>query len=233
MNAKQEQIFDPLTHTSLKDGVLRLLRNAILSGDLKPGQRLMQTALAEQFGVSRGPVREALAALEAEALVISSPNRSPRVANIKAEDFEELVEVRWLLETFAIKKALNKIREEDLEFLDDLVAKMNAALIREDEVDFVDADVRFHEKIVLMAGNDKLHQLWLQLKGHIRLLITLMIEIGLNPENMNLLHGEVVKALRRGDRQYALDTVNAHNRDASREIMSMIKSLSEKVSKDE
>ena len=93
----------------LRDVVFNTLRQAILKGELKPGERLMEIALAEKLGVSRTPIREAMRKLELEGLVVMIPRRGAQVANITEKDLNDVLEVRIALENVAIEKALSLI----------------------------------------------------------------------------------------------------------------------------
>lgn len=99
----------------LRDVVFNTLRQAILKGDLKPGERLLEIALAERLGVSRTPVREAMRKLEQEGLVVMIPRRGAQVASITEKDLNDVLEVRIALENVAIEKACKLITEDELE----------------------------------------------------------------------------------------------------------------------
>ena len=96
----------------LRDVVFQTLRNAILKGELKPGERLMEIQLAQKLGVSRTPVREALRKLELEGLVIMIPRRGAIVADITVQDLNDVLEVRQALEELAVRKACDCATEE-------------------------------------------------------------------------------------------------------------------------
>ena len=99
----------------LRDVVFNTLRKAILKGELKPGERLMEIALAEKLGVSRTPVREAMRKLELEGLVVMIPRRGAQVANITEKDLNDVLEVRMALENLSIENACARMTEEQLE----------------------------------------------------------------------------------------------------------------------
>ena len=99
----------------LREVVFNTLRQAILKGELKPGERLMEIALAERLGVSRTPIREAMRKLELEGLVVMIPRRGAQVANITEKDLNDVLEVRIVLENMAIEKACARMTEEDIE----------------------------------------------------------------------------------------------------------------------
>ena len=98
----------------LRDVVFNTLRQAILKGELKPGERLMEIALAEKLGVSRTPIREAMRKLELEGLVVMIPRRGAQVANITEKDLNDVLEVRIALENVAIEKACTRMSEGDM-----------------------------------------------------------------------------------------------------------------------
>lgn len=110
-----------------QDLVLSSLREAILTAALPPGTRLRQEKLAELFGTSRIPVREALRALEYEGLVESFPRRGFTVTELDADDIEDVYDLRILLESHAVRSAVPLITDEDLQVLEEMYAKMVAA----------------------------------------------------------------------------------------------------------
>ena len=101
----------------LRDVVFKTLRQAILKGELEPGERLMEMQLAEQLGVSRTPIREAIRKLELEGLVLMIPRRGAEVAKISEKNLRDVLEVRRSLEELAIDLACQRIQEEELETL--------------------------------------------------------------------------------------------------------------------
>ena len=101
----------------LRDVVFNTLREAILRGDLEPGERLMEIALANRLGVSRTPIREAIRKLELEGLVVMIPRRGAQVASITKKDLQDVLEVRSSLEVLATELACERITPEQLDSL--------------------------------------------------------------------------------------------------------------------
>lgn len=101
----------------LRDVVFYTLRQAILKGELDPGERLMEMQLAEQLGVSRTPIREAIRKLELEGLVVMIPRRGAIVAKITEKDLRDVLEVRSSLERLSTELACDRIKEETIEEL--------------------------------------------------------------------------------------------------------------------
>lgn len=201
---------EPVRASSLRDGVVNSLRKAIVAGVFEPGEPLREVALAKELGVSRGPVREALIALSREGLVRSRRNRSATVIPFSGDSIDEVVELRWLLESHVVRKLVGNLKEPDFAILENLVAEIGRALEDNDPQRAVEADMCFHEEIVRLAGNSWLHQVWVQLATHIRLSMSLGIEIEFSYEGMVGSHMDILEALRRNDMERVLLLIDRH-----------------------
>ena len=102
----------------LRDVVFNTLREAILKGDLKPGERLMELQLAAKLGVSRTPIREAIRKLELEGLVLMIPRKGAEVAKISEKSLRDVLEVRRSLEELAIELACQRMTDEEIDQLE-------------------------------------------------------------------------------------------------------------------
>ena len=140
----------------LRDVVFNTLRQAILKGELKPGERLMEIQLANRLGVSRTPVREAIRKLELEGLVLMIPRKGAIVAEITIKDLEDVLEVRGVLEILAVQNACQNITETQLQELKNAGNEFKRALMEEDLVESVQADIKFHEIIYGATNNHRL-----------------------------------------------------------------------------
>jgi len=140
----------------LREVVFNNLRDAILKGTLKPGERLLENQLADKLGVSRTPVREALRMLEQENLVILIPRKGAQVLNISADDIKNIMEIRSSLEVLAMKYACKNMSEEKIAELKKYNAEVEDAFEREDYQAVADSDVNFHNIITEAANNDML-----------------------------------------------------------------------------
>lgn len=143
----------------LRDVVFNTLRQAILRGELEPGERLMEIQLAQKLGVSRTPIREAIRKLELEGLVIMVPRKGAEVAHITEKDMRDVLEVRSTLEEFAVSLACKNITQEAIEALKASNKLFESAIISKDVVKIVDADVHFHDIIYGMTNNPRLIQI--------------------------------------------------------------------------
>ncbi|WZL73553.1 GntR family transcriptional regulator [Clostridiaceae bacterium 35-E11] len=143
----------------LRDVVFEHLRNAILTGDLKPGERLMEVQLAEQLGVSRTPVREAIRKLELEGLLVMVARKGAYVADVSIKDILDVLEVRSVLEGLAASLAAERMTEEELEELE-LISYHFKKYIESGNVEgMIEKDREFHDRIFRSTRNPKLMQI--------------------------------------------------------------------------
>ena len=143
----------------LRDVVFNTLRQAILRGELKPGERLMEIQLANKLGVSRTPIREAIRKLELEGLVLMIPRKGAEVAEITEKNMLDVLEVRRALEELAVKLACERITEEEIQELKDAADAFQKILSEKDITKIAEADEAFHDVIFKSTGNDRLIQL--------------------------------------------------------------------------
>lgn len=143
----------------LRDVVFKTLREDILKGKLKPKQRLMELQLANELGVSRTPIREAMRMLELEGLVVMIPRKGAIVAEITKKDLEDVLEVRCALEELAVALACAKITKLQIEELKQKVIEFQHAMEDNDITSLAEKDVAFHDIIFAATNNPRLIQL--------------------------------------------------------------------------
>lgn len=140
----------------LRDVVFNTLREAILKGDLKPGERLMELQLAAQLGVSRTPIREAIRMLEQEGLAVTVPRKGAEVAKMTLKGMEDVLEIREALDILACQLACVRITEEQLALLEEKKKAFEASLKSGNVREIAETDVAFHDVIYDATGNPKL-----------------------------------------------------------------------------
>ena len=143
----------------LRDVVFNTLRQAILTGELKPGERLMEIHLANRLGVSRTPIREAIRKLELEGLVTMIPRRGAEVAQITEKSMKDVLEVRRTLDALSAELACERISAEEEEALKKACLNFEAAVKTKDTKAIAKADVAIHDIIAAATGNQRLIQL--------------------------------------------------------------------------
>ena len=137
----------------LRDVVFKTLRQAILTGELQPGERLMEITLANKLGVSRTPVREAIHKLEQEGLVIMMPRRGAQVEQITEKDLVEVLEVRLGLEEMAVRFACERMTDEQFNAICAAAAEFDAAIDKNDLTALAQADENIHSLIYKATDN--------------------------------------------------------------------------------
>ncbi len=201
----------PIGLQSLRHHVLQTLREAIITGQFQPGDRLVEEELCQQLGVSRGPVREALRQLEQEGLVVSFPYRATEVIGVtEAEIREVLMPLRLTLERFAFRHALPQIDADDFATLTQLVASMRDAAAAGDLARIVAADLHFHELVLERAQQMHCLQIWRTISPRVR---AYFFRCGPRHSHLNAIveeHEALLTAMRSGDIEQVLQTLEPH-----------------------
>lgn len=151
-----------INRQTFRQEIREYLENAIQSGVLKAGDRILETFWAKQFGVSQAPVREAIRDLEAIGLVETKPYCGSTVRQLTEKDIIDSFSVRSCLEELAVRSSIGHLTDTDLAALHQEVDGMTEAADKNDLQDFVTHDTLFHELIVSHANNDILMRLWRQ-----------------------------------------------------------------------
>jgi DNA-binding GntR family transcriptional regulator len=136
-----------------------LIRAAIVDGRLKPGQRLKEEELAQELGISRTPVREALLILQSEGLVDSMPNRGATVRAYAIDDLDEMYQLRAVLEGYAARRAAVRVSEEEIERLRGSCERFDRLRLEDDLLDLVKENIVFHDTILAAAASERLAKL--------------------------------------------------------------------------
>lgn len=154
-------------YSPIREEVFTMLRQAILTGKLQPGDRLVERELAEQLGVSRTPVREALRKLELENLVTHIPRKGVVVSEISKKDVIEIFDIRASLEGLASSLAAEKATKEDLQGLCELLEQMDAAENERDNEELSELHDHFHKQLFAIADSPRLIQMINSLSDYI------------------------------------------------------------------
>jgi DNA-binding GntR family transcriptional regulator len=203
---------EAVTFRTKQDVVTQFLKEAVLRGDLKPGDRLRQDEIARTLGLSQTPVREALLQLSAQGLVVRDPHRGAHVAKIDLADLEQLYAVRSLLESEAARLGAPRLGPAGVRTLRDLVRRMEEALQDGDLAALRQADEAFHMTLYRASGNDRLAHLIVQMWSSFpRYLLWLLPE---RPRQAAKEHAAILRAASRGDGEAAARAVSAHLRSA-------------------
>ena len=156
------------SYKPLREVVFETLREAIINGTLKPGERMMEIQLAEQLGVSRTPVREAIRKLELEGFVVKIPRKGAYVAGISLKDIADVFEVRAAMEGLAAGLAAERITAEELEEMERLLVRIGEHIEANRLEEVVEMDTLFHEALYKASRNLKLEQILQNLREQIQ-----------------------------------------------------------------
>lgn len=194
----------------LREVVFRSLREAILSGRLKPGERLMEMHLAQTLGVSRTPVREAIRKLELEGLAIMIPRKGAEVARITKKQLQDVLDVRKALEALAVQLACRHMTKDNIIRLERAHLRVKEMSEKKDVRAMVKADVHFHEIIYNAADNDKLLQILNNLRQQ---MYRYRLEYLKNVQNHKVIvqeHEMILEAVRTADEERAAGAMRRH-----------------------
>jgi DNA-binding GntR family transcriptional regulator len=207
-----ENIFKPMDDkTSLHILVYNQLKELIISGKLKPGERLMEYEIAKNLNISKTPIREAIRELSKEGLIVHESRRKLTVVDFTEKDIREILTLRAELESIAISLAIPRFTQDDYLELEKRIEELHQ---REDQKNFFDVrriDIeRIHSFMVEMSGNTRLIQMWKVLASQMMVLFQ-VVELksknhGYSTEN----HRMLTKMMKDGDVQQASEFLKNH-----------------------
>lgn len=191
-----------------------ILRGRVIRGEFPPGTRIAEESIAREFGISRGPVREALRQLEKDGLIVVEAYKGAIVVEISDADLRGiLLPVRYVLEKFALEGALKVLQERDLEALQHIIDLMKQT-VNEGGADqlqnLVDLDVEFHTYIINMSNDYHAEQLWSTIEPRIR---AGFYQLGSLHEHPGIIvdeHVQLLEVIRGGDLTAALEMLDEH-----------------------
>lgn len=207
----------------LRDVVFNTLRKAILTGELKPGERLMEIHLANRLGVSRTPIREAIRKLELEGLVIMIPRRGAEVAQITEKSLKDVLEVRRALDALCAELACDRITEEEQGRLKEACGAFERATRTKDATIIAKADVKFHDIIIQATGNQRLVQLINNLSEQMYRYRFEYIKDENRHDSLVNEHRIIYQSIVSGDKKRAAETARLHIDNQEKSIIRQIR----------
>lgn len=210
--------------SSYSHQVFARLREQIIGGALRPGERLVERELAQQLGVSRVPVREALQRLDQAGLVTRAHNRAARVGVPSEQDVLDTLEVRASLEPLAARLAAERVDDPGRRALRAALSGARAAHRAGDSQAFASANASFHEALVKAAGNRVLEDMIVQIRDRIRWLFGMTSEV--EPSRMQAEHRAIYQAIATGESETAAARAYEHvleSRDPTIELLRQVR----------
>lgn len=211
------------SYKPLRELVLEAIREAIIGGTLKPRERLMEIQLAEELGVSRTPIREALRELELEGFIVMVPRKGAFVADMTFKDIADIFEIRAALEGLAAGLAAERITDEEMEEMERHLVEKADAIARGDMERLVEVDTRFHESIYKASRNDRLKGIINNLREQIqRFRATSLAYPGRMKQSLEE-HRGIVEAIHARDVSLARQLTQEHIENAEQSMIESIK----------
>lgn len=210
MTLSSQSQLGEISNLPLRQKIADALREAILSGELKPGQALVEMTLAAQLGVSRAPLREALQSLSKDGLVETVPYRGTTVRTLSRRNIEEIYSLRGLHEGFAIRRITKRARETDTDKLRTICQAMQKAAEAKDYKELNTQDDAFHRSLIILAEHDMLLSIWNQLAMRVRQIMSLRNQLNQNPMEIAMNHPPIVDAIAAGDADKAVHLIHKH-----------------------
>ena len=194
----------------LRDVVFNTLRKAILRGELKPGERLMEIQLANKLGVSRTPIREAIRKLELEGLVVMIPRKGAEVAKITVRDLKDALEVRMAIDSLSVKLACERLDEDDKTEIKQACVAFREAVKSKNVQAIVEGDERFHNTIYRASKNQKLITIAMNLREQVYRYRFEYVKDFSYHENLIREHDQITEAILKGDVETAQKIMKEH-----------------------
>lgn len=218
--------FQPLGRDGLVDRVLKLLSEAIISGELKPGSRLSESVIARKMEVSRAPVREAARLLESSGLVAYQPNRGFFVRKVSASELDHLYELRIAIELAAGRRLVRSAADADLEALRLQLERLRDVSTRDcDLLTRVEQDMDFHRQMIQASGNPRFLSIFDQLAKETELCIMVIGQLYSDPIRIAETHVPILDALTARDDAATKAAIETHIEQARRMVVGQFKSL--------
>jgi len=198
------KLFEINDYELLSKKVYRILKARIIKGDLAQGGKLFEAKIAEQLGISRTPVREAIRGLAAEGLVKMKPNKRVVVINVSIEDLQEVLQIRRVLEGMAASIVAEKISKEEITKLEEIIEKMSICVSKNDVTAYSDLNGEFHNLIFSVCENKRLIKICDNLSNSEQRFKIRSLRN--NPERLKYSlkeHQEIMEALKRRDAEQA------------------------------
>ena len=209
-----------IPHTDLGTAVRAALRESIISGELAPGDRLVETELAERFDVSRGPIRDALTELERSGLVEMRPRKGSFVRSLSAEDIREIYSLRTALEALALRLAAEsgadtRAMREHLEALEGALDSGDA------HGNIAESDMALHRSFIEASGHRRLREAWEALSDQTMLMMSTLPTLDPSIQGPMGVHRAIVEAIEAGDPDGAVAALHQHLDDARHVMVSL------------
>ncbi|CAN5487020.1 GntR family transcriptional regulator [soil metagenome] len=214
-----------LAETDLVGQVARILTQAIISGQLLPGAKVVEAGVARELGISRAPVREAARLLERQGLLVSNPRRGFFVRKLEATDIDEIYDLRICVECHAAVLAAQNLTPGTRDALRRQIEVLHEAADLDDPARQVEEDYKFHRMICEIAGSKRLLRLFDDLASELRMVIGLIGRLYDDPRRIAETHIAVLDAIEGGHPDIITARIDYHIGAAWREVAKLVREI--------
>lgn len=194
----------------LREVIFDSLRNAIIMGELRPGERLMEIQFAKKMGVSRTPVREAIRKLELEGLVVMMPRKGAYVADLSTKDIMDVLEVRSAMDGLASALAAKRATKDEIKSLGNVIKQFEQYMEENNVKGLIEKDIEFHEIIYIASRNEKILQIATNLKDQIHRFRVVYLKDYSSTKGLVKEHNEIYQAIKDGNEEQARNLADTH-----------------------
>lgn len=210
----------PIDNSGLRNQIEEQVRTAIVDGYLKPGDHLIESAIAEQLQLSRAPVREALSALERDGIIVYFPRRGYFVVEFTQKDIEEIYSLRLLMEIGALRMALPRLTESDIRHMQQIVDTLGQVEEKWEQSRIANLDLSFHEIICKAANHSRLYEVWDRMRMQTWMLMGMTTRTHYDrPQNHRQFHQQILDAILDKDLVRAETLLSDHIIDAQQRAL--------------
>lgn len=195
---------------SLADRAYKEIKKAIIRGDFQPGDALPEEEIAAMLGISRTPIRKAIAELTYDGLVTSENGKKARISFISEQDFQHYIKLRKVLEVLSAEEAAPLISDEMIHHLEMLMINQKKAIEEKDHYTYIDLDLQFHLGIAEITGNRKLQDFIEQILNQLTRYLVLSGTLSESAIEAHEEHLTIIEALKERNAQKAADAVRYH-----------------------
>lgn len=207
----------------LREVIFNTLREAIIVGELKPGERLMEVQLADKMGVSRTPVREAIRKLELEGLVNMVPRKGAQVADLSVKDIMDVLEVRATLDGLATALSAQRITEEECKELKHINTQFINYMEKDNLQGSIKKDVEFHDIIYRSSRNEKLIQIANNLREQVQRFRVIYLKDYISSKDIIKEHADIIEAVTNKNSTLSQEYAQKHIKTQESAIISSLK----------
>lgn len=217
--------FDKLKRENpLRNKIYDMLKEAIFSGELEPGERIIETRLADETGISRTPIREAIRHLESEGYIEPADNGGVKVSEITEDDIKEWHEIKLVFDELVIKKVVDNITEEVIELLKEDLDKVEEAIkennINDEEI--INLNTDFHDKMYEISGNKLIKTIKDDYQKYNYMMRKCLSKIEGRHQKALLEHKQILEAIINEDKEKAIELSRKHGKSSKRALLNKL-----------